>query len=196
MKNLLIIISTISLTGSGILTTNLLNENNQNNNFAVANFNTKTRTLNNIWDKVGINHSVVTASSGTDEKPDTKTVTKAMAKISWYDIINKSKYANAHGYFAFHPYKNPWFKDTLQLTFKSEKSTINSRIWEFSDTNDQWSGWGHQTSKISLTLKAVYNDEEGITALELISYIYARTAGSVHECSTASKVDSIQFLLG
>ncbi|AHF57447.1 hypothetical protein [Spiroplasma eriocheiris] len=125
--------------------------------------------LNNIWNGVGIKHSIATPAAGTHDTEDTQTATKATAKINWEDIISQSNFVNANGYFALHPYDNAKYYNIVELKFNAKESTKNLRVWNYSETNDQWAGWDHQTSKIDLTLKAAYNDDEGITALELIS---------------------------
>ncbi len=49
-------------------------------------------------------------------------------------------------------------------------------------------------STITLTVTAKYDESESLTSLFISSYIYARTAGSVHEALKTSQVTILEFI--
>ncbi|AXK51540.1 hypothetical protein [Spiroplasma alleghenense] len=166
-----------------------LSKISSNTNLSEENFS----TINELK----INHTVKTKKSGTQTKKDEKEAIYSTKTLDWNGEILNTKYAIAHGTFNLGTYKKPKTFYSLSMDYNPELSESNKRVWTSNDnlyTNDQWTGWGHQTSRISLKLSAYYNQKENITTFYLNSSIYARTAGSVHSCTTTSKVDSIELL--
>lgn len=162
-----------------------------------TNFTSKEKSNNYdtiyTWSNININHFVETNKTRKDQKEDPAYDSKASAK-SWDNLFMKARWIIITGYFALHTYTNAdYFNDAL-LILNTKESNETTRVWEFSKTNDQWKGTGHHTSTVSLTLTADYDQEEEVTSLKLKSYIYARTAGAVHSCSTTSQINTAVFV--
>jgi hypothetical protein len=150
-----------------------------------------------IWDAVKIDHNVTTPKSGEHDYNDTKTDAKATAKIDWNDTLLKADKVEARGYFALHPYTGAKYLSYIMLDKIAEESSVDTLVWRSNDDVYQAvgeNGWAYQKSTITLTIVAKYNDDEGITSLEVTSFIKAYTTGSVHSCSTTSTIYNIDFL--
>lgn len=145
-------------------------------------------TLNGI----NINHSVSTPSSGTHPSSNIATDTSVTTTVPW---TNFSQYqqVEAIGYFALHPYDGAEYYNSVMLKMDTVDKSQNSIEWDYTKTDDQWRGWGHQTSTITLKVVAK-NNANGIISFAVSSYIYARTAGSIHACSTTSQISSLEFI--
>lgn len=197
MKKFLFLLSTMStLTLS--TTTSLVTVDQTNNVLNTTNYSSIINLNNQYqenwkWNDVQIDHSTTTPATGTHESEATIRDFYA-ANVSWENIFMKSEHLIASGYFALHPYKGAKFFDELTLKLDADNSKLNYQTWIGEADNDQWEGWGHQTSKIKITVTAKYIEETKLTALFIQSYVYARTAGSVHECSTTSEINSISFV--
>ncbi|WP_106078858.1 hypothetical protein [Mesoplasma coleopterae] len=152
--------------------------------------------FSNSWENVGLKHGVNTPATGTHTRIDEKIEQKATAKINWDETIKKATYVSAQGIFELNTSKNPDKKYEIILKKVYSESNSEKVTFEGEIENDQWLGWGHQTSKVTLKMVATYNSSEEITTMLLKSNIYARTAGSVHSCSTISEVNKISFLSG
>lgn len=199
MKKLL---ATLGL--AGILSTSAtaagLNINNQTSittNLTNPNFDNSIRSSEAIyeWKDVNIDHKVQTKALGTHKVTDTSTNYKATAE-SWNDYFLNAKFLVVSGAFTLHTNKLPKeLSDEIIVKANEAKSNDLERVWNYSETNDHWRGWGHQTSTITLTVTAKYDEKEAATLLSVSSDIYARTAGSVHACWTTSQIDIIRFIV-
>ncbi len=189
---------------AGILSTSatagVLNINNQTNvttNLTNPNFDNSVHISEAIyeWTDVNIDHKVQTKALGTHKVEDISTNYKATTK-SWNDYFLNSKFLVISGAFSLHTNKLPEdLSDEIIVKANETKSNDLERVWSYSETNDHWRGWGHQTSTITLTVTAKYDEKEDATLLLVSSDIYARTAGSVHACWTSSQIDIIRFIV-
>lgn len=188
MNTLLSILGTSSILAGAVSSSYKLENKIASNCYSVVN-GTK-------WNNVGLSHSVTTSTTGTDDEWNNSSKIYATAKLSWTNLVNKSKYLNANGLFYFGTYSNSKKYNNVELIKTSSSNNNNEITWKYEDSNDQWVFWAHQNCQIVLNVTASYNSEEQIISLMVSSYIYARTAGSVHSCTTLSQVDSIEFLIG
>ncbi|MCL6428672.1 hypothetical protein LT335_00219 [Spiroplasma sp. JKS002669] len=193
----------VTLGFVGALTTStaagVLNINNQTNivtTLTDQNLDNSINTSEAIygWTDININDKVQTKATGTHKLENTSFAYKATTK-SWNDYFINSKFLLISGAFTLHTNKNPKEFNNIVVNISETRSNDLERVWSYSETNDQWRGWGHQTSTITLTVTAKYDEKEATTLLSVSSYIYARTAGSVHACWTTSEVDTIRFIV-
>lgn len=193
MKKLLM---TTSILGTLVTTstTERLNTNQPNIATELLNQSNEEQECNYVWRDVNISHYVETRAMGTDEINDTKNANKGSAK-SWDNVFINSKFIIVEGYFALHTYRAPEYLKAMLLVLNSKKSSNNLQVWESEQKNEAWSGTGHQSSIIKLKVITAYDSEENITNMEIESYIWARTAGSAHVCSTTSQINTIKFVI-
>lgn len=201
MKKILAILGLagiLSTSGTvGVLNSNINNQTNVSTKLVNINFNNPIDNYEAIyeWTDVNINHYVQTKATGTHTVDDIAFSSKATGK-SWNSFFMKSKLLVVSGSFTLHTHTGP--QDNLSnliVNINEAKSNNLERVWESSVTNDKWLGWGHQTSTVTLTVIAKYDEKEEVTSLSISSYIYARTAGAVHVCKTSSQVNIIRFIV-
>ena len=146
------------------------------------------------WADVNINHRVETKATGTNTVDNTAYANKASSK-SWNDFFANSKLLVITGTFDLHTYTNPKTLSTITANINEAKSSKLEKVWEVTETNDNWKGTGHHTATITLTITAKYDEKEATTLLSVSSYIYARTAGAFHSCWTSSQVNIVRFIV-
>lgn len=146
------------------------------------------------WTDVNINHQVETKATGTNTVVNTAYANKASSQ-SWSDFFANSKLLVISGAFDLHTYTNPKTLSTITASINEAKSSKFEKVWEATETNDNWKGTGHHTATITLTITAKYDEKEATTLLSISSYVYARTAGAFHSCWTSSQVNVIRFIV-
>ncbi|AGM25565.1 hypothetical protein [Spiroplasma chrysopicola] len=192
--NLLAIASLVSTSPTVVM--NLSNNINQEINQEISNENYEAllapKAASYIWENVKIEHSVSVSPSGTHQDDSYREDFKATAKLS-FEEFRTIDYVVAEGSFVWHTHKEPREGDSILL-----RKTIDNEgtiKWESTldeNTHDKWSGWGHQTCKIHLTITAIENDE-GIIELTASSWIFVRTAGSINSPYTNSVITKFKF---
>lgn len=148
------------------------------------------------WTDVAIKHDIATTSSlwVTDVVSNEKNDNTAVSKKTWSEVLLSAEKVMSSGYIALHTYSSPKYLSDFVLNLNPEKSDNLQRVWEFNETNDQWKGTGHHTSTINLSIIAKYNQNEEVASIMYKSYIYARTAGAAHSCSTTSEIKTAIFI--
>ncbi|WP_338984398.1 hypothetical protein [Spiroplasma endosymbiont of Diplazon laetatorius] len=183
MKNFLKL-NLLSLFGSAFLgtTSSSINENT-----------IQPYLVDGVWEKVFLKHNINTPPAGTHDVEDTETETWSASSLEWETILSKRNEITAIGNFDFGTYKDPLNMNRIQLQKNEDLSDSTIRVWKFHKQHDAWKGWGHQTSSITLKVTAKYDTVNAIVGITLVSYIYARTAGSTHQCRTSSEINKIDF---
>ncbi|WP_338972330.1 hypothetical protein [Spiroplasma endosymbiont of Panorpa germanica] len=148
--------------------------------------------LNNLemWE------SVETKKLGTHEVDKISRKSVHTKQISWKNVASKAIKIKAFGNFSFDTWKNPNSKQTIFLD-KQEESDSKRIVWKSDDntyTHNAQSGWGKQKSMISITLEARLNEDEKFVDYDVELYVYAKTSGSVHSCSTSAYLRWIDFI--
>lgn len=137
-----------------------------------------------------INLRKTTAASGTHTKTDSASVS-TVGKNS-FDAFKTVTNVNAYGLFYFHTYKDPvTFKN---VAFKKDDSSTDTKLkFKYSDSHQAKDGWAVQDSRIAMTI-TITKAANGFASIKLDNYIYARTAGAFHSCSTTSNIDRLDFI--
>lgn len=205
MKKFLTMLTAVSFLSTSVATSVLnfnqtdFNQTNNQANLLLSENKLEKDLYSGIysWTDIAIDHQIKTTSKlwVKDEVSNEKSDTTAVSKKTWDEVLMNTEKIMSSCYIALHTYTSPKYLNDVVLTLNTEKSNDLERVWEFSDTNDQWKGTGHHTSTVNLTVTAKYNQEEEVASIMYKSYIYARTAGAAHYCSTISQIKNAIFIV-
>ncbi len=195
MKNLLKLSGVIGLLSTPLASNSLIINKNLllTNNEILENMKeNKSVTADSTTVPISISDEVTTKATGTQTKEKYGTNLTTISNSNWQSDFQDTSRIIANGNFKYGTYTNGKERDSLTLSIKD--IGLNKRVWENDDTVDSWKGWGHHTSRIKLTVEATNNIHDNTISIKVDYYIYARTAGAVHSCSTKINLNRLFFV--
>ncbi|WP_339034924.1 hypothetical protein [Spiroplasma endosymbiont of Cantharis rufa] len=195
MKNLLKLSGVIGLLSTPLTSNSLIMNKNLllTNNEVLTNMKENNSvSIDSTTVPISVSDEVTTKATGTQSKESYGTNSTTISNSNWENDFQDTSIIIAYGNFKYGTYTNGKEKDYLTLSIK--EIGLNKRVWESDETVDSWKGWGHHTSRIKLTVEAENIIYDNTISIKVDYYIYARTAGAVHSCSTKINLNRLFFI--